>query len=301
MSEKLIGISTDGLQMQFGILRALEICAAAGFDGVDVSLDPYEMGKTDLYRKSDEEIVDHFQQVKKRADELGLRISQTHGVCDSFRPREKMHNDWVVDVTRRDLLASSVLGAPACVIHSISTYFWIGSSPEVMRAQCLRMYRRLLPMAEEYGVKIALETFGDCRIDGRRTAEFFGDVRELKAVYDELDTEWKTFCVDTGHTHRAWDFDHGQMDAADAIRYLGADVSLLHLNDNNGASDQHLPPLMAGDSLHVNWKDVMAALDEIEYKGVYNFEFALNRLGRSQEEAVMFLGKFLRRFVNGSL
>ena len=87
----------------------------------------------------------------------------------------------------------------------------------------------------------------------------------------------------------------------DYVNHLRSLQLLIQMNDNNGASDQHLPPLMAGDSLHVNWKEVMAALDEIEYKGVYNFEFALNRLGRSQEEAVTFLGKFLRRFVNGSL
>ena len=69
--------------------------------------------------------------------------------------------------------------------------------------------------------------------------------------------------MDTGHTHKAHDIEPSVLDTVDAIRYLGKDIKLLHLNDNNGYSDQHLPPFLAGDSLQLKWKDIMAVLDEV--------------------------------------
>lgn len=301
MSEKWIGISNDALAKRYGVRESLEICARAGFDAVDFSLNPFARGLVDVYAKSDDEITEYFQGIRKRADELGLRISQTHGIFNASRSGDDAYNEWVLETTRRDLLASSLLGAPACVIHSISDNWWLGSTPEVMQAKCKEMYDSFIPYAEAYGVDIALETFGTCTPGGVRRLEFFGDVRQLKKQYDSLDTKNKALCMDTGHTNNAYAFDKTLHNVADAIRYLGPDIKVLHLNDNNGLSDQHLAPMVAGDSFQLKWGEIFAALEEIGYSGVYNFELSMNGYGTMLEDATLFLGKFLRRFVDGTL
>lgn len=118
---------------------------------------------------------------------------------------------------------------------------------------------------------------------------------------DMLDTKNKMLCMDTGHTHKAHCVKPSVLDTVDAIRYLGKDIKLLHLNDNNGYFDQHLPPCYAGSELGLVWKNVFAALDEIGYDGVCNFELTLGHYGKVLNETVAFLGKYLRRVADGTM
>ncbi len=299
MSEKKISISFGVLQNRRGIKEALEICARAGFDAVDFNLESFGLEKDLIYKKSDEEIVEYFKDIKKRADELGIAIGQTHGRCKVCIPDNDEYNEWVHQSSRRDLLATAALGAPACVIHSIMQLHWGKQAPEFMHTKNKEFFDALIPYAEEYGTSVALETFGDTCPNGVRACEFFGDVYELKKQYHMLNTKNKALCMDTGHSHHCAKY--GITDTVEAIYYLGKDITLLHLNDNNGHSDQHLPPLLAGSESGLNWREVMKALDDIEYKGFYNFEISLSPYGNMLEDTIYYFGKYLRRFVDGTL
>ena len=151
---------------------------------------------------------------------------------------------------------------------------------------------------------IALETFGDSEANGARVIDFFGDSRELKKNFDLLNTAKKVICIDTGHTNKAHavGLSDGSPvpDVVETIKLFGKDIKVLHLNDNNSFTDQHLPPMkkMAGG---VPWEDVYAALDEVGYNGVYNFELALAYYGAEMENFVRFLGGYLRKSVDGGL
>lgn len=300
MSTKRISISCAALASRYGQKEALEICAKSGFDAVDFGLENFGVRNEPVYQKSDEEIIDHFKALKARADELGLMISQTHGRCTTYTPEEE-YNKWVRWVCRRDLLATAAIGAPACVIHSITTSRWQDADADFMHKKNKELFDYLIPYAEEYGVSFALETFGDSKANGQRVIDFFGDVHELKKQYDMLDTKNKMLCMDTGHTHKAHCVKPSVLGTVDAIRYLGSDIKLLHLNDNNSYSDQHLPPYYAGSELGLDWKAIFEALDDIGYDGVYNFEITLGHYGKILDEAVAFLGKYLRRCVDGTI
>ncbi len=291
---KEISISTGPLQRKYGDERALEICKASGFDAVDFNLEGYGLNDACIYHASEDAFATYFTKLKKKADSLGLRIGQTHGRCGTLTPNDETRNDFVRWVTERDLRASMYLGSPACVVHSISTFHWGVVPPEVMREENQKMYAAFIPLAESYKVKISQETFGDAMTDGKRVLDFFGDVHELKAQHEQLPTEWKTLCMDTGHVNKATAF--GIMSAEEAIRLLGKEITLTHLHDNNTFSDQHLPPQMGGT---INWGNVFDAFDEIGYDGTYNFELALDYFGNVLEDAVHFLGKYLRKFVDG--
>ena len=288
---KKIGISCQALIKRYGIERGLEICKRSGFDAVDYSLEIYGLGGA-IYRGSDDAFESHFYEIRKKAEELELEISQTHGRCGTYFPGDEEHNRAVDKLSALDLRATSLLGAPSCVIHFINTSRWDVQPPEVMHKICGEMYDTFLPFAEKYKVNIAMETFGAARVKGGRIRDFFADPVEFKRQYDRLNTRYKTICVDTGHTHEVGSF--WVPSPENMIRILGKDISILHLHDNSGHWDDHLLPGMG----NINWRGVFEALEETGYGGVYNFELAIKFAGEMLEEYIGFAGKYLRRFVD---
>ena len=288
---KKIGLSFGALDATFGAERGLEILKKSGFDSVDFNLSRYMLnGK--IYSASDDEFESYFDGIRRKAADLEIEISQTHGRCVTYAQDDEAHNEKIRKVTERDLHASRILGSPACVVHFVNSTRWGKVPAETMRSVSEQMYRDLIPYAEKHKVKIALETFGAARISGARIRDFFADPAEFKNQYELMNTEYKTICVDTGHTHEAESF--WVPPPEEMIRILGSDVTLLHLHDNSGHWDDHLLPRMG----NINWPAVFEALSDIGYKGTYNFELALKFAGSMLEEFVEFAGKYLRRFVD---
>lgn len=296
---KKIGLSTGCLQTKFGDERALEICAEAGFDSIDFNMSIFDKNPD----MPDEEVMERFSKLKEKADSLGLDVSQTHGRVRSLTPDEAQCVS-VRKAARLDLLATKILGAPTCVIHNITTMHWQDADADFMHAKNKEFIDYLVPFAEEFDVNIGMETFGDAKRYGKRVIDFFGDSRELKKQFDMIDTKKKVICMDTGHTNKACNVgaDDGSSvpDIVESIHMFGKDLKVLHLNDNNGFTDQHLPPLfkMQGG---VKWKEVFEALDVVGYNGYYNFELALSNWSETMEEFVYFLGKHLRNVVDGKM
>jgi len=287
---KKIGISCRSIIKQYGVERGLEICKESGFDAVDFGLTGYTLTGP-LYSGSEDEFVSFFTAVRKKADELELEISQTHGRTGTYAPDNEEHNEMVRRITEKDLYASSILGSPCCVIHFPNSTRWDKQPPSVMHEVSSQMFDTFVPWAEKYNVKIALETFGAARIKGARVRDFFADPTEFLFQYNRLPENLRTICVDTGHTHEAESF--WVPPPEDMIRILGSDISILHLHDNNSHWDDHLLPGMG----NIKWPAVFDALDDIGYTGVYNFELAM-RFGGMLEEFVRFAGKYLRAFVD---
>ena len=287
---KKIGISCGAVVRMYGIDRGLEICKESGFDAVDYNLEKYKVGDP-IYGGSDDAFESHFDAIKRKAADLELEISQTHGRCATYMPENEEHNRFVDEVTALDLRATAALGAPSCVVHFINNTRWGKQPAALMHEVCGRMFDGFVPHAEKYNVNIAMETFGAARVSGARIRDFFADPDEFLYQYNRLDTKNKTICVDTGHTHEAESF--WVPPPEEMIRILGKDISILHLHDNNSHWDDHLLPGMG----NINWPAVFDSLDEVGYNGVYNFELAM-RFGSMREEFVRFAGKYLRAFVD---
>ena len=275
---KKISIGCSRLIKKIGLEDALALIKRSGFDAVNFELQNYYVS-TSPYFGSDDEFESCFRNIKKVADDLELEIAHTHGMCGTFMPDNETHNNQVVKLTKKDLHATSLLGAPSCVVHFINSSRWDKQPPELMHRICGEMYDSFIPAAEKYKVNIAMETFGAARIKGARIRDFFSDPVEFKRQYERLDTKYKTICVDTGHTNLATNM--GYPSVGDVIRYLGDLVEVLHMHDNNGIKDQHK---ILGTGI-IDWKDVFAALDEIGYAGYYNLETMLKHYGDGFEEA----------------
>lgn len=298
MNKKKIGISIGILQMIYGDRRALELAAEIGADSVDFATHRFDRRTWDyrepssIYAQGDAAVIEHFSALGEYARSLGLTVGQTHGRGEGFL-NDPAEDDAQVENARLDLLAASALGAPVCVIHNpTSIHHGPDPDPVMMRNLSFDQFTRMLPYAAKYGVKLATETFGDAvEYD---SIDFFGNLTEFQNINARIRqaSEFRdrfTVCMDTGHTNKASRF--GQPKPGDAIRMLGKDITVLHLNDNDTLTDQHKIPKTGC----IDWNDTLSALEEIGYDGIYNMELNLKHFGDGFEvETAAFAVKVMR-------
>jgi sugar phosphate isomerase/epimerase len=126
-----------------------------------------------------------------------------------------------VEAHAATMLAAAELDASNVVVH-------LGGqgTGETLDA-CRRSLDRLLPIAEAEGIQLALENLPPGFLGGQ--------VEDISTLLTEFTHPRLGLCLDTGHAHltagcSAW------LDA------LGDRLVCLHLHDNDGHSDAHLPP-----------------------------------------------------------
>lgn len=300
MGKRSVSLSLFVFQRQFGDLRAIEIAKEIGLKAVDFSTDlpRFDYRNPDsVYSKGDNAVVEYFTKIKQLADNNGITICMTHGRGAGFKnlPEE---DEALIENARLDCLAASVLGAPVCVIHAVTTIFMGTDCPSrVMHKLNFDMFSRIIPFAKKYGIKIATETFGDAVL--YNCCDFFGNIDEFIKSYNDICSfedfgEYFKICVDTGHSNKASRFNNPEPE--EVIRRLGSDIVCLHLNDNDKLTDQHKIPLTGC----INWEKVFDSLDEIGYDGYYNMELNLDYFGKeyvieTAEFAVKMMQSYLDR------
>lgn len=282
--KRKIGLSLFDFQHMYDEKKSIELAKKAGADAVDINLcgDAYDYrNPNSIYSKSDEEIVSYFKSVGDYAKEIGIEISQTHGRITGFQLDEAEDEAYIRNA-RLDCMATAAMGCPVCVMHGVTTiFFGPDAKPELFRENNYKMFTQILEFAKKYNILIATETFGDAA--KYNCCDFFGNIEEFIKSYNRIKATphiGKHFvtCVDTGHSNKALRF--GNPSAGDVIRMLGSSVKVLHLHDNDTLTDQHKIPMTGC----IDWEDVLCALDEIGYDGVYNMEVVLGCFGKGIEE-----------------
>jgi sugar phosphate isomerase/epimerase len=98
---------------------------------------------------------------------------------------------------------------------------------------------------------------------------------ELLQYLQDVDRKNCKVVFDVGHCY------HSGLNVPDEVRKLGQVLEHLHIHDNHGVKDEHLP--LGGGTLNV--EAFAGALAEIDYKGIYMFELLhpgpFESLGRS--------------------
>ena len=285
--DKKISLSTSAFTHIYSVKEAFTKIKEAGADAVDLDLSSGRYDVSDpnsIYAKSEDEFCTYFTGLKKHADDIELEVGQTHGRIRGYyidMPANFVENH--TKNARLDCYATKLLGAPVTVFHSSNTFRNPPErvSSEQMRRYTFDMFSTCIPLAKEFGVKIATETFGAVAQLGG-IMDFFGDLNEFQAMYNRLCaiedfSDYFTMCMDTGHTNMCTA--HGFPKPADAIRILGKNITCLHLHDNHILHDTHMLP----GTGNIDWQDVLTALDDIGYKGNYNLEIALGSFGKSPE------------------
>lgn len=286
--KRKVGLSIGGLQFRYGEEKAIEMVAESGADGFDfdTSGSRWDYKREDFwYALSDEELFEKVTALRKKAESLGLEIFQTHGRIKGFRGDAEEDAN-ILENARRDLIVAKALGAPVCVMHGVATgRVGKDADPQWVRDLNFDMFNKILVYAKQYDVKVATETFGDAL--GGEVCDFFGNCHEFIPSFDRIAAEgdnakYFTVCMDTGHTNKAMRFGDNPT-PGEFIRRLGSRLGILHLNDNNGMTDQHDIPFTGT----VDWTDVLNALDEVGYCGPYNMELNLMTFGKPMAQDMM--------------
>lgn len=242
---------TSLLAEKFGIEKALEMIADAGFDGYD-----YSMTRASEWEKlSSEDYLSYVKTIKNAAERIGLPCLQAHTPCPKV-PNMISAEDYI-PMTVRALEISSELECPVAVVHPANIY--------TAEQNYEQIYSKILPTAERLGVKVATENmFGWNKEHTEFVPEACGTGEDFIKHLNMLSSPYFTGCVDIGHAQLK-----KCGGAARMIKLMGKErIGALHVHDNDLGWDDHTFPFV-GKS---DWEEITSALAEIGYENPFTFE-----------------------------
>ena len=245
----LLSANMIKLHDTFGIEKMFDVLASAGIEGIDFNNDVAEYCTT--------EHDEHFyRELGKYAASRGVAICQAHAPFPSSYVEEDRAAKRFEEIVQ-GIRNAAYLGAPMIVVHPCTHLdFSVEGNPEILFEYNLNFYKRLIPVARECGIRIAIENIG--RVSITSTPE------RLNRLFDTLCDPVFTVCFDVGHCLLQG------VDPAEAIRAIGPRLvdGCTHVHDNNGDRDTHTLPYYG----KVDWESVMKALADIGYAGDLNYE-----------------------------
>ena len=263
-----IATNIMGFHQMFGIEKTVDIFAEAGFDGIDFNADIQHL-YDDSHDKS------YYTDLRKHAEDKGIVFSQAHAPFASTYAdveQTKQRFNEIVNGMRH----SAWVGAEMIVVHA-SNHLDVKdpANHEALFESDMDLYNRLVPYAEEFGIKIAIENTNGTL---NRTAE------GLCRLYEELNNGAFVVCFDVGHGNIIGE------DPAEMIRKLGDRIKCTHIHDNDGSGDQHTLPFYGT----IDWGSVMKAFADINYTGDLSYEagrFVKNLPDEFRPEGAKYMAK----------
>ena len=152
------------------------------------------------------------------AHAAGLTVETVHA---SYGGVNEIWLDGEQGEKRMDYFLSCVRGTAAIGVKTVILHLSSGDTPPPFGEIGLRRYERICREAERLGVAVGFENL-------RKTSY-------LTDLFANLESPARKFCYDCGH-ERLYDGGDGVLE-----RY-GKDLIAVHLHDNGGVRDDHLPP-----------------------------------------------------------
>jgi len=271
-----ISASCNWLENRFGYEKAFRMMKEAGFDAVDFGIDDWvgteeELKSSPCYRMSSEELTAYYTKVYETAKEIGLEIAQTHAV---FGPKVTLNfPELFKEVTEKSIYVTSLLHCKHIVIHPVAIPGRIyDENFEECYAYNLAFFRSFRNTLKKYGVKLAIEPMWTCNEDEEIAPTVCSRPEEILRYIDELGDAQYCSCPDIGHFALTCEATNDTVGGA--IRKLGKTVEILHTHEVDGKNDNHTVPYTFPNSM--DWEDIVAALHDIGYTGVLNFEVGGN-------------------------
>ena len=249
----ILSTQTDATARTFGLEKAVEMIARAGFDAVDLSMF-YEDSTQWMFAPGFESRI---LAAKKVAEENGVYFNQAHAPFPTVKANDEEYNRVNLPRVIRSIEIAGMAGVKNIVVHPVVF-------PENQKENNLKMYMDLLPHAKRAGVKIAVENmWGRDPRRGIIVKNVCSDAAELADYADALPAEWFTVCLDIGHVGLVGEYE------APTIEALGADrLTCVHIHDNDYIHDSHVAPF----TMKLPWEQIAAAFAKIGYRGDITLE-----------------------------
>lgn len=242
---------TRSLEKRFGMEKALEYVAEAGFDGYDCSL--LDVDKESVWNNAN--WLAYAKKIAQKAKSLQLPCLQAHAPCPSV-PSESSIEEYL-KLSAHALEICSELECDMLVVHPICHY--------TAKENLDELYGKLLPTAERLGVKMATENMFKWK-DATCTETVpasCGEAKDFAEHVDVANSEYLTACLDLGHAQMV-----NCEGAVALIKTLGKRIGALHVHDNDLYHDDHTFPFVGAS----DWESITSALVEVGYNGHFTFE-----------------------------
>ena len=231
--------------------EAIKLAKDAGFEGIELALDA--TGEISA-EATDEQLA----ALKAYADELGMAIpSLSSSLCwgDSLTSDDPAERQRAHETIVHQIRCAKALGAETVLVvpGSVSVEF-VPERPvipyDVAYDRALEEVKKLVPVAEEYGVEIGIENVWN---------RMLLSPLEMRQFIDSVGSDMVGVYFDTGNVVFSGYPEHW-------INILGKRIKKVHFKDyrRNPGGLNAFVDLLAGD---VDWKAVMAAFKNIGYEG----------------------------------
>lgn len=192
--------------------------------------------------------------LKKTAESHGYAIPQGHL---SFKGG--LVDDSALERLKPELDLFAAAGIGKAVIHTNGG----DDLPDEKRYEgWVRNLQVLSEYVEGTGITLCLENLNSVHLC--RSAD------QLKAIIRDAGGKHMGICLDTGHLHLSRVQKGLQHSHRDFILCAGDLLQALHITENNGLGDTHQMPFSA--RYGIDWKEVMQALRDVNYRGLFNLE-----------------------------
>lgn len=243
--------NTGGLRAYTGSpAEAIKLHVGTGFKYIDYSIPAVE----DWLAVTDE--------VGCTAAAHGFKLVQAH--APDYNPMDRLddpayHEAGLAHI-RHAVEACAILGIPNIIVHP--GYSFDCRYPEdrdkyfeINRA----FYAKLYDLMEKWNVRVCIENSAEHHMRGRYSFLTPGEMNDFLA-----------FC---GHPllGACWDFGHAQMRGTtpyDDLMGLGQNLTAVHVHDNFGQGDDHMPPFFGT----IDMDSVMRGLIDVGFTGYFDFE-----------------------------
>ncbi len=232
----------------------IDLVCEAGFKYIDLGM--YIIHKNDELIYSDK-WQDNAKIILEHAQKRGAEFVQAHAPDGNSLSGNKSEVDELIKKTIRSIDICGILGIPNIVVHQ-------GVSKGISKGEFFErnknFYEKLFPAMERNNVNVLCEN---------QIKKYIGDIYNTNSGSDIKEL---VKYVDHPLFHACWDIGHANCDGSqyDEILAVGDDLFAVHINDNRGQGDEHLMPYFGT----VNMDEIMNALINVNFKGVFTFECA---------------------------
>ncbi len=236
-------------------IDAITRCADLGWKVLEISAEHGESATRDAdWQKQ-------LENLRNLCEKLGIELCQMHSPLrlDVADPNPDNRKD-DIDTFAKWIEYSHILGIPNLVIHPGGKH-GARTDEEVDQIFDLNLeaFSYLAEFAEKFSVNICIENMQERDKDPQRLGAFIYDINDL---IDTINSDRIGICFDTSHANVTG------LNMYQAIKECGNRLLATHISDNDGSGDQHYIPFNG----NINWKDVISALKDINYKGAFNLE-----------------------------
>ena len=195
----------------------------------------------------------YIDEIKRCAEENGVQFVQAHA------PAGKPFEYGCEELTEQTVLcvkACAAMGIRNLVVHSA---YAPDLTPEQTIEKNKEFYMPILRAAEEHDVYILTENFNKMV---KPNVFWIDNATDLLTLIEYVDHPLFQAVWDTGHANLQ------DLAQDEELKLLGSHVRALHVQDNLGDHDKHLPPYFGT----MNLDSVMHGLQAIGFNGYFNFE-----------------------------